>query len=123
LAQLLRHQGWKVECDSSRKADLEVLALPGSGRFQGRGECRVAAMFDEKTRRLPWSARRAQIVLSPTGSLGRPDQLRLRLADNAAFWQSLLIGQAATPNRIAASTAAPPRTLLGYSSQPSTSTA
>jgi GT2 family glycosyltransferase len=124
LGQLLRHQGWKVECDPSRKADLELLALPGSGRFQGRGECRVIAVLDESIRRLPWSARGAQIVLSPTGSLGRPDQLRLRLADSAAFWQAVLIGPSAppTPNSAAAAPV-PPRTLLGYSSPPSTSAA
>jgi GT2 family glycosyltransferase len=96
LAQLLRLQGWKIECQPARRADLELLALPGSGRFRGRGECRVAAVLDD-AHRLPWSARRAQIVLSPGGSLGRGDQLRLRLADATAFWQALLAGQIVNP--------------------------
>jgi GT2 family glycosyltransferase len=115
LAQLLRLQGWKIECHPARRADIELLALPGSGHFRGRGECRVVAVLDD-SKRLPWSARRAQIVLSPSGAVGRADQLRLRLADATAFWQALLAGQL-TPN----TTLAPQsRRSLGFSSRPAT---
>jgi hypothetical protein len=117
LAQLLRHQGWKIECHPARRADIELLALPGSGHFRGRGECRVAAVFDDSTR-LSWSARRAQIVLSPAGLHGRSDQVRVRLADAASLWQALLAGQSA-----AHAASRDPRTSFGFTPGPATKAA
>lgn len=88
LARLIRQQGWRVECDANCRADLELLAWPGRGRFRGQGDARVLAILDGAAR-LPWRGGRAQIVLSPSGALGRTDQVRLRLADAAGLWQTL----------------------------------
>ena len=92
LAQLMSAHGWRLECDPDQRADIELLAAPGSGRFRGTGDCRVFAQLADSPR-LAWRARQAHIVLSTSGLLGRPDQIRLRLADAAAFWQALLAGR------------------------------
>jgi GT2 family glycosyltransferase len=91
--RLLKRHGWKLEFDARMRADLEVMPWPGAGRFHNRGDCRVLVVLDES--RLPaWSARRAHVVLSPSGQAGRADQFRLRLDDEAGLWR-VLQGQAA----------------------------
>jgi hypothetical protein len=88
LAQLMRSHGWRLESDPSERADIELLALPGCGRFRGTGDCRVVAAF-ESGANLPWRARSAHVILSPTGLVGRGDQVRLRLGDVGGFWRTL----------------------------------
>jgi len=92
LARLIRQQGWRVECDANCRADLELLPWPGRGRFRGRGDIRVLAILDD-TARLPWRGRQAQVVLSPSGAIGRSEQIRLRLADAAG-----LVGRISNPS-------------------------
>jgi GT2 family glycosyltransferase len=88
LAQLLRTYGWQIEADPERRADLEILTIPGSGHFRGAGDCRVLAVLSPVAS-LPWRARSAQIVLSPDGLAGRADQIRLPLGDVGEFWNAL----------------------------------
>jgi GT2 family glycosyltransferase len=88
LARLIDSHGWKLEIDPDRRADLELLALPGGGRFRGTGDCRVLVALDECAR-VPWRFPAAQVVLSPHGRLGRKDQIRLSLGDRRGFWRAL----------------------------------
>jgi glycosyltransferase involved in cell wall biosynthesis len=101
LARLICHHGWQIECDRNRRADLELLPWPGHGRFRGQGDVRVIAMLDDAVR-VPWSGRRAHLVLSLSAATGRPDQIRLRLADTEGMWQALLAGpdRCAGPNAL-----------------------
>jgi glycosyltransferase involved in cell wall biosynthesis len=97
VAELVRRQGWHVECDPAAQADLELLACPGAGRFQGRGDCRVVAHLDNSAE-LPRAARKAHVVLSLDGAVGRADQVRLRLTDAAGLWQALSAGRICSPS-------------------------
>ena len=85
---MIQQHGWQVAGDGPSPADLELLVAPGQGQFRGRGDYRVLAVLDE-SRPLPGSARRAQIVLSPSGKAGQRQQIRLRLGDTAGFWQAI----------------------------------
>ncbi len=75
LCRLIRSHGWRVECDTKSRADLELLPWPGRGRFGGRGDCRVLALLD-KAARLPWRGSGAHLVLSSA-------------ADSAELWKVL----------------------------------
>ena len=88
LAQLMRTHGWQIETDADRRADLEILTIPGNGRFRGAGDCRVLVALSPVAS-LPWRARSAQIVLSPDGLAGHADQIRLPLAEGSGIWKSL----------------------------------
>jgi hypothetical protein len=90
LSRLVRGHGWQVECDSRQRADLELLSAPGGGMFRGTADCQVLAVLDDRVR-VPWSARRAHLVLSPRGDAGREDQLRLRLDDARGLWRALTV--------------------------------
>jgi glycosyltransferase involved in cell wall biosynthesis len=89
LTRLIRDQGWRVECDASTRADLELMPWPGRGRFRGQGDCRVLVLLDEPAR-LPSIAGRAHIVL-PSASL-----------DVAELWQLLTAGRIGHPSSVAA---------------------
>jgi glycosyltransferase involved in cell wall biosynthesis len=97
LAQLTSTHGWRLECDPDQRADIELLVAPGRGGWRGGGDCRVFAQLQHSAR-LPWPARRAHIVLSPSGLVGRRDQVRLRLSDAAGLWQALLVGRVFDPS-------------------------
>jgi GT2 family glycosyltransferase len=88
LSRLIRAHGWRIECDGRRRADLELLVVPGRGSFRRQADCRVLAVLDEGARAW-WPARRADIVLSPRGNIGREEQLRLRLDDASGLWRAL----------------------------------
>jgi hypothetical protein len=68
---------------------LEVVCRPGTGRFSPWGDCRVLAVLDE-SRGARFDLRQAHVVLSPSGDVGRADQVRLRLFDREGLWQVLM---------------------------------
>src|SRR5262249_3388823 len=84
---VLRH-GWTVERLTQRKTDLELLCQGCTEGFSGCGDCRVFAVFDEQ-QAIPRSLWQAHVVLSPSGRVGRGNQMRLRLDDVATFWDRL----------------------------------
>lgn len=88
VARLIRAHGWRIECDGRRRADLELLAVPGRGSFRGQADCRVLAVLDDRACAWRWT-RRADVVLSLRGNIGRDDQLRLRLDDASGLWRAL----------------------------------
>jgi hypothetical protein len=90
---LLGLHGWRVAGEWRERCDLELLCLPGQGRFGNRSDCRILAVFDEACL-LPAGAGAGQIVLSPSGQIGRPGQARLRLDDVAGLWSVLNSGPA-----------------------------
>ena len=79
LSGLIHRQGWRVQCDSHIRADLELLPWPGRGRFRGQGDCRVLVLLEEVAQ-LPWCARRADAVVSSSAT------------DVFALWQLLTDG-------------------------------
>ena len=98
-ALLVRH-GWNVETSWRVRTDLELLCLPGRGRFTTRTDCRVAAVLDEASFD-PAAPAPAHIVLSASGQAGGVGQIRLRLDDVSGFWAALN-GQLAPHRRTAA---------------------
>jgi GT2 family glycosyltransferase len=100
LDALLARHGWSVETSRRERTDLELLCLPGRGRFSSRTDCRVLAVFDE-ARFHQALLSPAQIVLSASGQIGTADQIRLRLEDVDSFW-SALHGRAPSIQRAAA---------------------
>jgi hypothetical protein len=84
---VIRH-GWKIERLAQAKTDLELLCQGCKGRFSGLGDCRVFAVFDERET-IPRSLQDADVVLSPSGTVGRANQMRLRLDDAAPFLDRL----------------------------------
>ncbi len=88
LCWLLATHGWTIQTSRRAWTDLELLCCPGRGRFTLRTDCRVLACFDESFfHRRDWRA--AHVVLSPSGTLGTADQVRLRLDDVDGFWTAL----------------------------------
>lgn len=77
-----------VQQEPNTKADLELLFWPGQGTFAGGGDCRVLVVLDETAlaRSIP---RQADIVLSPSGTLGHAHQLRLQLSDMPSLHAAL----------------------------------
>jgi glycosyltransferase involved in cell wall biosynthesis len=67
LGRLIHRQGWRVQCDSRIRADLELLPWPGRGRFRGQGDCRVLVLLEDVAQ-LPWCARRADAVVSSSAT-------------------------------------------------------
>src|SRR5262245_49924387 len=88
LRSLLAAHGWIVETSRRTQTDLELLCCPGRGRFSHRTDCRVLAVFDESAFD-PDESLVAHVVLSPSGRLGGPTQVRLRLDDASGFWDAL----------------------------------
>ena len=88
LKRLLAIQNWVVDPAPQGQADLELLCRPGDGRFSRRADCRVLALFDEAWAKR-FDTRQAHVVLSPSGTAGREDQIRLRLDDAAPLWAML----------------------------------
>jgi GT2 family glycosyltransferase len=88
VCDLIAEHGWAVETSRRVRTDLELLTLPGQGRFTAQTDCRVLAVLDnlQGGRPLPTQA---QIVLSPSGRIGTQEQLRLRLDDASGVWEAL----------------------------------
>jgi glycosyltransferase involved in cell wall biosynthesis len=105
LSRLIRAHGWQVECDARQRADLELLVAPGRGAFRGLADCRVFAVLDDRAG-TSWSCRRAEIMLSPRGDVGRHDQVRLRLDDSRSLWRALT-APTAQRHKLAAPLASP----------------
>jgi GT2 family glycosyltransferase len=97
VRRLVGMHGWKLHSDVSVRADIELLCRPGEGRFTGRGDCRVLALFDGA----PAAESKAHLVLSPSGQAGGANQIRLRLDDTAGLW-TIVSGRATAPSRMAA---------------------
>jgi glycosyltransferase involved in cell wall biosynthesis len=71
------------------RADVEVLPLPGEGRFTKTADARLL-LVTQRTASVPSRVlRAAHIVLSPLGDIGREGQIRLRLEDQAGLAQAL----------------------------------
>lgn len=101
VRKILRGLRLTVSAASEKQVDLEIVVVPGSGRFTGRADCCVLLALDESAaaRRL---ARQAHLVLSRWGQLGSPRQVRLRLDDAAGLWSALGgLERAATMRRAA----------------------
>ncbi len=88
LRRLVARHGWTLTGDSRQHADIEIRLWPGGGRFSSRCDCRVLAVLGGSTRR-QIRARGAHVVLSPSGQVGGPDQVRLRLDDAAGLWSAI----------------------------------
>src|SRR5206468_5899983 len=66
LRSLLEIHGWIVDTSRRARTDVELLCLPGRGRFTLCTDCRVLACFDESLfGRI--DSRAAHVVLSPSG--------------------------------------------------------
>jgi GT2 family glycosyltransferase len=91
--RLIATQRWTIDSTPQSRADLELLCWPGTGQFRGTADCRVLAIADEAlAHRSP--PRGTHVVLSPRGTAGGPEHVRLRLDDPAALWQALDRGPA-----------------------------
>jgi glycosyltransferase involved in cell wall biosynthesis len=88
ICDLIARHGWTVERSGRAATDLELLGVPGRGRFTARADCRVLAVFDESLASKTTQSQ-AHLVLSPGGTVGSSGQLRLRLDDLAGFWSAL----------------------------------
>jgi GT2 family glycosyltransferase len=88
LNRLLTSHGWSIEPRPQPRADLELICRPGNGRFGGRADCRVLAVFDDDLAgRIDTG--QAHVVLSGRGSIGRADQVRLMLDDVSGLWAAI----------------------------------
>ena len=87
--RLLNAHGWRVEEGPAVRTDLELACRPGNGRFTGRADCRVLAVFDSSLAD-SLDTRQAHVVLSADGQIGNSDQVRLRLSDADGFWRAML---------------------------------
>jgi GT2 family glycosyltransferase len=88
LQRLIALHGWRVAERRDERADLELVCRPGSGRFSSRADCRVLAVFESRLTTAAGLAQ-AHVVLSPSGQIGGPGQVRLRLEDAAGLWAAL----------------------------------
>jgi len=88
IRSLLDRHGWIVETSRRQRSDLELVCRPGHGRFARTCDCCVLACFDEANFDAT-DASGAQIVLSPSGNVGEPGQVRLRLDDVNGFWAAV----------------------------------
>jgi glycosyltransferase involved in cell wall biosynthesis len=88
VGRFLASRSLIVELEPNVRTDLELLFWPGHGRFSGSGDCRVLVVLDESnlSSRIP---KQADMVLSPSGTLGLPNQVRLKLDDLASLTQTL----------------------------------
>jgi glycosyltransferase involved in cell wall biosynthesis len=101
LARLLGIHGWQIESIAALHTDLELVCRPGNGRFTGRADCRVLAVFDDSLSPCV-ETKLAHIVLSPRGQIGTPTQVRLRLDDRQGLWRALLGEEQQASERAAA---------------------
>jgi hypothetical protein len=99
LARLAATHGWSLTGDARLRADIEIRSCPGSGRFSNRCDCRVLAVFEEPVAAI--DTRGAHVVLSPSGLVGKPQQVRVRLDDAAGLW-SVISGERMVQLRAAA---------------------
>jgi GT2 family glycosyltransferase len=99
ICDFVAQHGWAVETSLRARTDLELLALPGRGRFTSRADCRVLAVLDTSLASRPLHTQ-AHIVLSPSGTIGSREQLRLRLDDTAGLWEAL-VGRVSSTRRAA----------------------
>jgi hypothetical protein len=88
MQSLLEGHGWVVETSRRSRTDLELVCRPGRGRFTQNCDCRVLACFeDAPLDQIDASA--AHIMLSPSGKVGEPGQVRLKLEDVEGFWAAV----------------------------------
>src|SRR4029078_11231572 len=76
-----------VETSHRVQTDLELASAPGQGLFTRNTDCRVLACLEESLFDGA-RARAAQIVLSPSGKVGEPGQVKLKLDDVDGFWEA-----------------------------------
>lgn len=86
--KVLRALGLTPHAWPGRTVDLEVVAVPGSGRFTGQADIKVLLAVGASPAAFR-HARQAHIVLSPDGFFGSPRQLRLKLDDVPGLWAAL----------------------------------
>ena len=102
LAQkIVRQFGFSPRPWPGEIVDLELLVLPGGGRFTSKADCRVALVLDDSAAATT-ECRAAHIVLSRDGRCGSPRQLKLKLSDTAGLWTALGGRTSSTPARRAA---------------------
>jgi GT2 family glycosyltransferase len=100
LRKWIAAQGWSLADQGAARTDIEVASHASGGRFSSTADCRVLVAFDESSGRTS-NLKSAHIVLSRSGTLGRPEQIRLRLHDTAGLWAALR-GDRYFPQRAAA---------------------
>lgn len=101
MSRFLSQHRWTVEESPHVRTDVELLFRPGNGRFTGRSDCRVLAVFDDSLAQ-QLDTRQAHVVLSSRGHIGAPDQARLQLDDAEGLWRLLRGDEAVTEQRAAA---------------------
>jgi GT2 family glycosyltransferase len=88
VQRILRSLGLSARPWAGQTVDLEVVVVPGIGRFTGQADGNVLLALEESAaagRHL----RQAHLVLSKSGQLGSPQHLRLKLSDAAGLWAAL----------------------------------
>ena len=89
LAQrILKSLGLNTRPWAEQTVDLEVVVVPGIGRFTGQADGNVLVALEESAaaRR---HLRQAHLVLSKSGQFGLPKQVRLKLNDASGLWAAL----------------------------------
>lgn len=73
---------------AGQMVDLEIVVVPGSGRFTGQADGNVLLALEESAaaRR---HLRQAHLVLSKSGQFGLPRHVRLKLNDAPGLWAAL----------------------------------
>jgi len=92
-ARILKSLGLAARPWAGQTVDLEVVVVPGSGRFTGQADGNLLLAIEESAaaRR---HLRQAHLVLSKSGQFGLPRQVRLRLNDASGLWAALGSGTA-----------------------------
>ena len=84
------------------RADVEVLPYPGEGRFTGIADARLLLVTQRGAHVPSRILKRADVILSPLGDIGRDGQIRLRLEDQAGLANALGWRPSANAHRRAA---------------------
>ena len=84
----LTERGLRLSSVAVRKPDVELLFVPGDGRFRGAAEYRALIAPTEATI-APRALAAADIVVSPGAQLGRPEQVRIPWESPEAWWTAL----------------------------------
>lgn len=84
------------------RADVEVLPYPGEGRFTSSADARLLLVTQRFANVPSRILKRADVVLSPLGDIGREGQIRLRLEDQAGLANALGWRPSANAHRRAA---------------------